>query len=153
MSRIEQRLNELGTPLPPIPAPVASYVPAVQTGKLVVCSGQLPLVNKALVCAGKVGGDVTEEAAAAAAKVCALNALAAIQGVIGNLDRIQRIVRVEGYVQSAPGFSRQPIVINGASDFLVEVFGEAGKHSRIAVGANELPLNAAVEVAIWVEVS
>lgn len=153
MSTIEQRLHDLGHPLPSPPSPVASYVAAVQTGQLVVTSGQLPFVGKELVFTGKLGHDLHEEDGQHAARLCAINALAAIKGIVGNLDRISRIVRVEGYVQSAEGFHQQPKVINGASDFLVQVFGDAGKHSRIAVGVNELPLNAAVEVSIWAEIA
>lgn len=153
MSAVEQKLLELGHPLPHPSAPVASYVPAVQTGSLVISSGQLPFVGKELVFQGKLGRDLHEEDGQHAARLCALNALAAIKGVIGDLDRIRRIVRVEGYIQSAEGFSQQPKVLNGASELLAQAFGEAGKHSRIAVGVNELPLNAAVEVAVWAEVA
>ncbi len=152
MGTIEQRLRDLGHPLPHAAAPVANYVPAVRTGSLVVSSGQLPLVGKELVFRGKLGRDLNEEEGQHAARLCAINALAAIKGEIGDLDRIRRIVRVEGYVQSAEGFAHQPQVINGASDLLAQVFGDAGKHSRIAVGVNELPLHAAVELAIWAEV-
>ncbi len=152
MGTIEQRLHDLGHPLPHAAAPVANYVPAVRTGSLVVSSGQLPLVGKELVFRGKLGRDLNEEEGQHAARLCAINALAAIKGEIGDLDRIRRIVRVEGYVQSAEGFAHQPQVINGASDLLAQVFGDAGKHSRIAVGVNELPLHAAVELAIWAEV-
>ena len=152
MATVEQRLQDLGHPLPHAAAPVASYVPAVKVGALVVTSGQLPMVGKEVMFKGKVGHDLHEEDGQHAARMCALNALAAIKTEIGDLDRIRRVVRVEGYVQSAAGFSKQPAVVNGASDFLVQVFGDAGKHSRIAVGVSELPLNAAVELAIWVEV-
>lgn len=153
MSRILDRLKELGLELPHAPAAVGFYVPAVQTGNLVMTSGQLPFVGKEIPFTGKVGADIHEEEGGNAARICALNALAAIHGLIGDLDRITRVVRVEGFVQSAPGFTAQPRVINPASQFLVDVFGEAGKHTRIAVGAAELPLNAAVELSICVEVA
>lgn len=152
MATIEQRLQNLGHPLPHAAAPVANYVPVVKTGGLVVTSGQLPILGKEVMFKGKLGHDLNEEDGQHAARMCTLNALAAIKAEIGNLDRIRRVVRVEGYVQSAHGFSKQPAVVNGASDFLVQVFGDAGKHSRIAVGVSELPLNAAVELSIWVEV-
>lgn len=152
MSTIEQRLAESGHPLPAPTTPVASYVPALQTGNLVLCSGQLPMIGKEVVFQGKIGHDLHEEQGQHAARLCVLNALAAIKSVIGSLDSIRRVVRVEGYVQSAPGFSKQPVVINGASDLLVHAFGDKGKHTRIAVGVSELPLNAAVELALWVEV-
>jgi enamine deaminase RidA (YjgF/YER057c/UK114 family) len=153
MSIVEDRLAKLQHPLPHAPAPVASYVPAVRVGHLVISSGQLPIVGKEVMFTGKVGRDVHEEDGQHAARLCALNALAAIKAEIGNLDHVTRVVRVEGYVQSAEGFSKQPVIINGASDLLVQAFGEKGKHSRIAVGVSELPLNAAVELALWVEVS
>ncbi|OYW14472.1 MAG: hypothetical protein B7Z55_15760 [Planctomycetales bacterium 12-60-4] len=152
MSNVEQRLQSHGHQIPKPPTPAGSYVPAVRTGNLVICSGQLPLVGKELMFRGKVGRDLHEEDGQHAARLCALNALAAIQGEIGDLDRIRRVVRVEGYVQSAEGFSHQPQIVNGASNLLVEAFGDAGKHTRIAVGVSELPLNAAVELAVWVEV-
>ncbi|MDX1967659.1 MAG: RidA family protein [Planctomycetaceae bacterium] len=152
MSSVEQRLLDHGQQVPPPPSPAGSYVPAVRTGNLVICSGQLPLMGKELMFQGKLGRDLHEEDGKHAARMCALNALAAIKGEIGDLDRIRRVVRVEGYVQSADGFTRQPQVVNGASDLLAQAFGDLGKHSRIAVGVSELPLNAAVELAVWVEV-
>ena len=120
-------------------------------GNLVVTSGQLPVAGKEVMFKGKVGSQLREEEAYHAAKMCALNALAQIKACLGSLDRVSRIVRVEGYVQSADGFSQQPQVINGASELLVQAFGDAGKHTRIAVGVNELPLNAAVVIVIWAE--
>lgn len=153
MSTVEARLKSHGHEIPPAPAAVGSYVPALKTGNLVITSGQIPTVGKEVVFTGKVGHDVTEEQGQHAARLCALNALAQIKALIGNLDRVVRIVRVEGYVQSAAGFSRQPAVINGASDLIAEAFGEFGKHTRIAVGVSELPLNAAVELAVWAEVA
>ena len=140
------RLRELGIRLPP----VAAYVPAVRTGQLVFTSGQLPFVDGGLRRTGKVGGSVEVEDAAADAKVCALNALAAVDELVG-LDSIARIVRVVGYVASAEGFNGQPRVVNGASELLGRVFGDAGVHARSAVGVAELPMNAPVEVELTVE--
>jgi enamine deaminase RidA (YjgF/YER057c/UK114 family) len=148
----ETRLDELKLKLPPAPPPVGYYVPVLRTGNLVVTRGQLPFEGKELAYTGKVGSDLAEETAAQAARICALNAIAQIKQLIGDLDRVKQIVRIEGYVQSAPGFTAQPQVINGASKLFVDLFGEAGKHTRIAVGVSELPLNAAVELAVWAEV-
>jgi enamine deaminase RidA (YjgF/YER057c/UK114 family) len=144
------RLAELGVRLPPVAAPVAAYVPAIRSGQLVFTSGPLPFVDGGLRRTGKVGGTVDIEDAAADAKVCALNALAAVDDLVG-LDSIARVVRVVGYVASAEGFSAQPRVVNGASEFLGRVFGEAGKHARSAIGVAELPMNAPVEVELTVE--
>jgi enamine deaminase RidA (YjgF/YER057c/UK114 family) len=144
------RLAELGIRLPPVAAPVAAYVPAIRTGQLVFTSGQLPFIDGGLRRTGKVGGTVDIEDAAADAKLCALNALAAVDDLVG-LDSIARIIRVVGYVNSAEGFSGQPRVVNGASEFLGRVFGEAGKHARSAVGVAELPMNSPVEVELTVE--
>lgn len=152
MSSVEQRLQTLGHTLPVAPAPVASYVPAIRFGNVVVTSGQLPMVGKELVFKGKLGKQLHEEDGVNAARLCALNALAQIKAVIGDLDQVKQIVRVEGYVQSADDFNKQPAVVNGASDLLVQAFGDKGKHTRIAVGVNELPLDAAVELVIWAEV-
>ena len=145
------RLAKLGIRLPPVAAPVASYVPAVRAGSLVFTSGQLPFVDGGLRRTGKVGGSVDVEAAAADAKVCALNALAAIDELVG-LDSVVRVVRVVGYVASAEGFTGQPRVINGASELLGKIFGDAGQHARSAVGVAELPLGSPVEVELTVEV-
>ena len=144
------RLAELGVRLPPVAAPVAAYVPAIRTGQLVFTSGQLPFVDGGLRRTGKVGGAVDVEDAAADAKVCVLNALAAVDGLVG-LDSIARVIRVVGYVASAEGFTGQPRVVNGASEFLGRVFGEAGQHARSAIGVAELPMNAPVEVELTVE--
>ncbi len=149
---IEQKLTELGETLPAPPAAVGFYVPVLKTGQLVMTSGQLPTIGKELPFCGKVGKDITPEDAVSAARIACLNALAQIKSAIGSLDDVRRVVRVEGFVQSADGFTGQPHVLNGASELLVQLFGEAGKHTRFAVGVNELPLNAAVEVAVWVEV-
>ncbi|MGF7123097.1 RidA family protein [Rhodococcus sp. AG1013] len=145
------RLAELGIELPPVAAPVAAYVPAVRTGDHVYTSGQLPFVDGKLPLTGKLGADVSDADAKAAARTCALNALAAIDALVG-LDSIARIVKVVGFVASAEGFTGQPGVINGASEFLGEVFGDAGIHARSAVGVAELPLGAPVEVELIAEV-
>ena len=147
-----QRLAELGLTLPTVAAPVAAYVPAVRTGNLVWTSGQLPFVDGALAVTGKVGAEVEAGRAQELARTCALNALAAIAAEIGDLDRIRRVVKVVGFVASAPGFFGQPGVINGASELLGEVFGDAGRHARSAVGVAVLPLDAPVEVEVVVEV-
>ncbi len=144
------RLAELGIRLPPVAAPVASYVPAVRSGQLVFTSGQLPFYDGGQRRTGKVGGSVDPEDAAADAKLCALNALAAIDELVG-LDSVARVVRVVGYVASAEGFTGQPRVVNGASELLGRVFGEAGRHVRSAIGVAELPLGAPVEVELTVE--
>lgn len=154
MSQIEARLVELGHPLPEVAKPVAAYVPSVVTGNLVFTSGQLPFVAGALPAAGKVGtseGLVDPAVAKELAKLCALNALAAVKLAIGDLDRVTRVVKVVGFVASVPEFTGQPGVINGASEFLGEVFGDKGIHARSAVGVPVLPLDSAVEVEIVVE--
>lgn len=145
------RLAELGIELPSVVPPLAAYIPAVQTGSLVYTSGQLPMVAGELTATGKVGADVSAEDAAEAARVCALNALAAIDALVG-VDAIVRVVKVVGFVASAPGFTGQPGVVNGSSNVIGEIFGDAGKHARSAVGVAELPLNAPVEVELIVEV-
>ena len=152
MSRIESKLKELGILLPEPAKPVAAYIPAKQSGKLVFTAGQLPMVKGELTSTGLLGQDVEVEEANKAARVCTLNALAAIKGVIGDLDRIKQIVRVVGYVASVPTFTQQPAVVNGASELLLEIFGETGKHARSAVGMAVLPLNASVEIELTVEV-
>jgi enamine deaminase RidA (YjgF/YER057c/UK114 family) len=152
MSTPSERLAELGLTLPEVVPPVAAYVPAVRTGNYVYTSGQLPMVAGELVAVGKVGADLTPEAAKEGAQACALNALAAAAAVAGGLDAIKRIVKVLGFVSSAPDFTGQPGVVNGASEILGKIFGEAGQHARSAVGVSGLPLNAAVEVEMIVEV-
>jgi enamine deaminase RidA (YjgF/YER057c/UK114 family) len=152
MGKVENRLSELGLVLPGAPKPVAAYIPAKQAGKLVFTAGQLPMVNGELISKGFLGQEVAIEDANKAARVCTLNALAAIKGVIGDLDRIKQIVRVVGYVASIPTFTQQPSVVNGASELLLEIFGNAGKHARSAVGMAVLPLNASVEIELTVEV-
>jgi enamine deaminase RidA (YjgF/YER057c/UK114 family) len=152
MSQIEQRIIDLGFLLPETSKPLASYIPAVQSGNLVFTSGQLPMIAGSLAETGKVGGPVSPERAKELATVCALNALAAVKTVIGDLDKIKRIVKVVGFVSSVPEFSGQPAVVNGASEFLGEVFGEKGIHARSAVGVAVLPLDAPVEIELIVEV-
>ena len=152
MGKVENRLSELGLVLPEVSKPVAAYIPAKQSGKLVFTAGQLPMVNGELISKGFLGQEVAIEDANKAARVCTLNALAAIKGVIGDLDRIKQIVRVVGYVASIPTFTQQPAVVNGASELLLEIFGDAGKHARSAVGVAVLPLNASVEIELTVEV-
>ncbi len=147
-----ERLAALGIMLPPVTAPVAAYVPAVRTGAYVYVSGQLPVADGELPATGKVGDEVSAPDAAVMARTCALNALAAAAEAAGGLDAIRRIVKVVGFVASAPGFNGQPQVINGASELLIEVFGEAGRHARSAVGVAELPLDAPVEVELIAEI-
>jgi len=146
-SRIEARLAELGLSLPEAAAPAANYVPYVQTGNLVVISGQITLENGALKYIGRVGQDFTTEQAYEAAKLCGLNLIAQLKEACGgNLDRVKRVVRLGGFVNCTADFTEQPKVVNGASDLMAEVFGDAGKHARAAVGVNSLPLGVAVEV-------
>ena len=152
MSIIESKVKELGHLMPKVAIPIAAYIPAKQTGKLVFTAGQLPMVNGELISKGLLGQDVEVDDANKAAKICTLNALAAIKGVIGDLDRIKQIVRVVGYVASVPTFTQQPAVVNGASELLLEIFGENGKHARSAVGMAVLPLNASVEIELTVEI-
>jgi enamine deaminase RidA (YjgF/YER057c/UK114 family) len=144
-------LAELGLRLPQVAAPVAAYVPAVRTGSLVYTSGQLPMVDGALARSGKVGAEVSAEDARELARACALNALAAVDALVG-LDAVVRVVKVVGFVASAPDFTGQPAVVNGASELLGAVFGAAGAHARSAVGVAVLPLDAPVEVELIVEV-
>jgi enamine deaminase RidA (YjgF/YER057c/UK114 family) len=152
-SAVERRLAELGLELPPVAAPVAAYVPAVVTGNHVHTSGQLPFINGELPASGKVGAEVDAEEAKRLAARCAVNALAAVKSAIGDLDRITRIVKVVGFVSSDPSFTGQPGVVNGASELLGEVFGEAGAHARSAVGVAVLPLDSPVEVELVAEFS
>ena len=152
MSRVEDRLAELGLTLPTVAPPVAAYIPAVRTGNLVWTSGQLPSKEGKLLATGKVGAEVDAATAKELAKTCALNALAAIAAEIGDLDQVRRVVKVVGFVASAPSFFGQPAVVNGASELLGEVFGDAGRHARSAVGVAVLPLDAPVEVEVVVEV-
>lgn len=151
MSRIDARLRELGITLPVAGAPLANYVPAVRTGNLVYTAGQVSR-RADRDYKGKLGTEVTVEVGREAARQCALNCLAALLTQLDSLDRVKRIVRVGGFVNSAAGFDQQPVVMNGASDLLVEIFGESGKHARTAVGVNELPSGYSVEVDLIAEV-
>lgn len=145
------RLAELGLTLPPVAAPVAAYVPAVRVGDLVYSSGQLPTVAGQLVATGKVGGEVSVETAAECARIAALNGLAAVSDQAGGIDEIERVVRVVIFVASTPDFIAQPQVGNGASNVVGEIFGDAGRHARSAVGVAVLPLDAPVEVEVVVQ--
>ncbi|MEP6480457.1 MAG: RidA family protein [Rhodoglobus sp.] len=146
MSRLDERLAELGVAVPASSKPLAAYIPAVASGNLVFTSGQLPMVDGALAVTGKVGAEVDAETAKQLARTCVLNGLAAARSAIGSLDRITRVVKVVGFVASAPSFTGQPGVINGASELLAEIFGDAGTHARSAVGVAVLPLDAPVEI-------
>jgi enamine deaminase RidA (YjgF/YER057c/UK114 family) len=147
-----ERLADLGLELPPVVPPVAAYVPAVRTGDLVFTSGQLPVADGRMGVTGKVGAQVSPEQAKDLARTCALNALAAVDALVG-LDAVVRVVKVVGFVASVPEFTGQPAVVNGASELLGEVFGDAGAHARSAVGVASLPLDAPVEVELVVQVS
>jgi enamine deaminase RidA (YjgF/YER057c/UK114 family) len=148
----EERLAALGLELPAVAPPQAAYLPALRSGNHVFTAGQLPMAGGALMMTGKVGAGVTAEEAAGLARVCALNALAAVVSVTGSLSAVQRIVKVTGFVASTPDFTGQPQVINGASELLQDVFGEAGRHARSAVGVAVLPLDSPVEVELIAEV-
>ena len=152
MSTPEERLAELGLEVPEVAKPVAVYVPAVRSGNQVFTSGQLPMRAGELMSTGTVGKDVTPEEAYACAQQCALNAIAAVKSVVGDLSNVKRVVKVVGFVASTPDFTGQPGVVNGASELLGQVFGDAGVHARSAVGVAALPLGAPVEVEILVEV-
>lgn len=149
---LEETLQSMGLALPDAPTPLASYVPAVQTGNLIFTSGQVPTQSGSLVSSGRVGLDVTEDEAYDAARIATLNALAAVKSLAGDLNRVRRVVRVTGYVNSADGFTGQPSVVNGASDLLIQLFGDKGRHSRAAVGVYQLPLGASVEIDMVVEI-
>lgn len=148
---VEDKLRQMGIELPAAPTPLAAYIPAVKAGDFAYTSGQIPLVKGELKYKGKVGAELSEADGYQAARVCAINCLSALKGVIGDLDNIERIVKVVGFVNSAPGFAAQPKVINGASELFGEVFGDAGKHARSAVGVSELPIDSAVEVEVIVK--
>ena len=149
----ESRLAELGITVPDVVPPVAAYQPTARTGNLVFTSGQLPARDGEMIAIGKLGGEVSEEQGYDCARQCALNALAAVRAEIGSLDRVVRVVKAVVFVASTPDFTGQPKVANGASELLGEVFGEAGKHARSAVGVSALPLDVPVEVEIVVEVA
>jgi enamine deaminase RidA (YjgF/YER057c/UK114 family) len=148
----EERLASLGLSVPDVAKPVAAYIPAVRTGSYVFTSGQLPMRDGQLLTTGKVGGEVTPEEATECARQCALNALAAVRAEIGDLSQVKRVVKAVAFVASTPDFTGQPGVANGASELFGEVFGEAGRHARSAVGVPVLPLDAPVEVELIVEV-
>lgn len=149
---IEQKLFDLGIEIHEAPKPLASYIPVIKVGNLVFTAGQIPLKDGALAYEGKVGKDITIEEGVKAALLCTINCLSVIKTEIGSLDNIKRIVKVTVFVNSADGFTDQPKVANGASDLLVSVFGEAGKHVRSAVGVSELPIDSSVEIEMIVEV-
>ena len=153
MSAVEKRLAELGLTLPDVVPPLAAYQPAVRTGNYVYTAGQLPMVKGSVPATGKVGAEVSAEQAKELAAVCALNALAAVKSVVGDLDKIVRVVKVVGFIASAPDFTAQPGILNGASELLGEVLGDKGVHARSAVGVTVLPLDAPVEVEIQVELA
>jgi enamine deaminase RidA (YjgF/YER057c/UK114 family) len=148
----EERLAELGLSVPEVAKPVAAYVPAVRSGHHVFTSGQLPMREGQLMLTGKVGGEVSQEEAVECARQCALNALAAVRAEVGELSAVKRIVKVVVFVASTPDFTGQPLVANGVSELLGEVFSEAGRHARSAVGVSVLPLDAPVEVELVVEI-
>ncbi len=149
----ESKLKELGLTLPAPPKPVATYIPAVRVGDLLFLSGVLPSRDGQLIATGKLGQAISIEQGMEAAKVAVLNALAIVRSEVGSLDRVKHIVKMVGHIASAPGFTEQPQVLNGASDLLVSIFGEAGRHARVAVGAAELPRQAPVEIELIVQVS
>jgi enamine deaminase RidA (YjgF/YER057c/UK114 family) len=148
----EEKLAELGFSVPEVAAPVAAYVPAVRSGNHVFTSGQLPMREGKLMAIGKVGGEVTQDEAVECARQCALNALAAIRAEVGDLSAVKRVVKVVAFVASTPDFTAQPLVANGVSELLADVFGDIGRHARSAVGVPVLPLDAPVEVELVVEV-
>ena len=149
----EEKIKQMGINVPEVVKPLAAYIPALRVGNLLITSGQVPISAGTLKYMGKVGKDLSEDQGKEAAKLCALNCLSAIKSVIGNLDIINRVVKLTVFVNSAEGFTAQPKVANGASEFIGEIFGEAGKHVRSAVGVSELPLNSAVEIEMMVEVN
>jgi enamine deaminase RidA (YjgF/YER057c/UK114 family) len=146
----EEKLKKLGFKLPPVPKPLAAYIPAKIVGNLVFTSGQVPIADGNIVYAGKVGKDLSEDDARKAAELCLINCLSVVKSIVGNLDNIKQIVKLTVFVNSAEGFTAQPKIANGASELLEKIFGENGKHVRSAVGVNELPLNSAVEIEMIV---
>jgi len=150
---IEEKLRELDIDLPSAPPAVATYQAWVRTGNLIFTSGQLPWRDGAIAYAGKLGAELSEEDGYQAARQCALNAIAQLQAATGDLDKIQKIVRIEGYVHCADGFRGHPQVLNGASDLVAEIFGERGQHTRLALGINEMPLDAAVQLSMTAEIA
>lgn len=150
--KIEHKMKELGLILPEVPKPVAEYIPAKKIGDLVFTSGQGPIKDGKFIYVGKIGGEVSLKEGYESAKICAINCLAAIKSVIGSLDKIDEIVKVKGYVNSTSDFYRQPEVVNGASELIVKIFGEKGKHARSALGTSVLPGNIPVELEMIVKV-
>lgn len=148
---IEEKIKELGFTLPEPPKPLAAYVPAVIAGDLVFTAGQLPIAYGALKYTGKLGKELSEEDGKKAAEICALNCLSAIKGVIGELNRIEQVIKLTVFVNSAEGFTNQPVAANGASELIEKIFGKNGSHARSAVGVNELPKNAPVEIEMIVK--
>lgn len=149
---IEERIEELGFNLPEPPQPLAAYIPALQAGDFVFTAGQIPVSKGQLKYTGKLGSEVTEEEGKKAAEICALNCLSAVKGVIGELKRIEQVIKLTVFVNSAEGFTDQPAVANGASELMEKIFGQAGMHARSAVGVNELPKNASVEIEMIVKI-
>ena len=150
---IEDKITELGITLPEAPAAVAAYQPWIRTGNLIFTSGQLPFRDGEIAFAGKLGAKVSDEDGYQAARQAALNALAQIKSATGDLDKVQKIVRIEGYIHCSEGYRGHPQVLNGASDLIAEIFGDRGQHTRLALGINEMPLNAAVQLAMTVEIA
>jgi len=150
--KIEQKIEKLGYRIPKAPKPLGSYVPAVRIGNLLFVGGKIPLVEGQLRYKGKVGKDLGIEEGYEAAKICALNLLSVVKDELGDLDKVQRIIKVTGYINSSSGFTEQPKVLNGASELLLEVFGDKGKHARAAIGVSELALDAPLEVEMIVGV-
>lgn len=152
MPDLQERLNELGIQLPKLPKPVAAYLPGKVTGNLMYASGQTPTVDGQLVFTGRLGAELSVEEGKQAARLACLNCLAELNHVLGSLDRVRQIIKVNGYVRSAEGFGAQPLVVNGASELLIEVFGETGRHARTAIGVPELPFGAPVEIELIAEI-
>jgi len=149
----EEKIKQMGITIPEVVKPLAAYIPAMQVGDPVRTSGQVPISEGKIKYIGKVGKDLSEEEGKEAAKLCALNCLSAIKSIVGSLDKIKKVVKLTVFVNSAEGFTAQPKVANGASEFIGEIFGDAGKHVRSAVGVSELPLNSAVEIEMIVQVN
>jgi len=149
---VEAKLTKLGIELPPPPPAVAAYEPWMRTGNLVFTSGQLPWRDGEMAYSGRCGEEITEDQGYQAARQCAINAIAQIKAAAGDLDRVKRIVKVDGYVHTAPGFRNHPQMLNGTSELFNAVFGERGRHSRLAIGIDEMPLNAAVQICVTAEI-
>jgi len=151
--KAEERLADFGIEVPEVQTPLGAYVPAVISGQLIFISGQLPMVKGELTRKGKVGSEVSLEQGMEAARRASVNAIAVLKNELGDLDRVERIVKITGYVASAPGFNQQANVMNGASELFFQIFGEAGRHARVAVGVSELPLDAPVEIEVIAKIS